>query len=155
MADSSIDIERAAVVQIELAAGVSTVLHRQQRRRQKRRLALASMGVTAQHPALETSPTGSIDSIRIVAQDDGGPLAIERRQRANRIEAATPEIVHASDLKTRHVGHLVSENRDADRSKLIREPRGNFGMSPVGSVVMVAEDPDGREAATRRVGVHP
>ena len=155
MANSSIDIERATVVQIELAARVSTVLHRQQRWRQKWRLALASVGVTAQHPSLIAVPSRPIDSIGIVALDDRGAMAIQRGQRAYRIEATPPEIVDASDLKTRYVGHLVSENRDTDRSKLIREPRGNFRMRPVGSVVVVAEDPDGRQASTRRVGVHP
>ena len=44
MAEPAADIQPALVGDLELAARVSTVLHGQQRRRKKRRLALSAVG---------------------------------------------------------------------------------------------------------------
>src|SRR5262245_26289903 len=60
VAESSINVEPAAVGEIELPASVAWVTHRKQRWREKRRLTLTAVRVARQNPTLVTRPDRTV-----------------------------------------------------------------------------------------------
>src|SRR5688572_2046407 len=95
MAEAAVDVETTTAGEREFARHVAAVAHRQQRRRQERRLALAAVRVAREDPALITVPARQIDRVGIVAQNKRRLLTIEPRQRRRRLETVGPEIVEA------------------------------------------------------------
>src|SRR5205814_5477804 len=73
MADAATDVEPSISAQDELTARVPPIADRQQRRRQKWRLALPAVGVSRQDPSFVVTPDRQIDSIGIVTEDDRRP----------------------------------------------------------------------------------
>src|SRR5262245_41908488 len=115
------------------------------RRREKRRFALATVCVPREDPAAVALPARQIDSVRIVAEHDSGPGRIEPGERAAEIEPICPELVGAGYLQAADVGHLVPQESDAHRREPLNHAICQLGPVPSRTVVVVPENPEGRK----------
>jgi len=147
--DASADVERPASIECELARGVSPILDRKKRRRQERSLALATVCVAAQNPAVEAFPPVEIDRVRIVAEGHSGTTRVQRSKRLPRIEATGPQVVHACDLQLANFTHLIAQNRDAGITKDPDQARGNLRVAPARAIVMVSQDTERTKPSMR------
>src|SRR5260221_13985835 len=68
VAQATADIEPAAVIEVELASGVSAVFYPQQRRRGKRGGVLAAPRVAWEGPAFENPPRGFFGGSRVLVR---------------------------------------------------------------------------------------
>src|SRR6478735_5012988 len=99
MPDAAIDVHAAALRQYEFAGSVPPILDRQQRRRQKRRLALAAVCVAAENPTGVVAPARLVCTVGIVAQCDRGSREICYRERLANVEPLGPQIVQTDYLQ--------------------------------------------------------
>ena len=140
------DVQTTLPTEGEFASRVAAILHRQQWRGQKGWLALAAMGMAAQHPAVVVLPTGPVHCIGVMAEDQHWLTGPQPRQYGFRSKAAGPEIIQAYQLETGELVALVSEDGDPSAGEGGAEAIRNLGMGPVGSIIMIAEDAHGPEA---------
>src|SRR6516162_3153061 len=61
MPEAAVDVELAAVVEVELTGSVAAIAHGQQRRPEKRWLALTAVSVAGEDPAAKPRPVIAID----------------------------------------------------------------------------------------------
>ncbi|MFN9956135.1 MAG: hypothetical protein ACK55I_23820, partial [bacterium] len=91
---AAIDVQPATASQRELAARIPLVLHREDGRREKRRLALPAVRMPGQHPSGERAPPREIHRIGIVAEHQLRRGRVHARKRAYGIEHPGPQITH-------------------------------------------------------------
>src|SRR5688572_22226617 len=99
MSDTSVDVETTVAGELYFTSYVSPIPHRQERRRQERRLALPTVCVPRQNPTLVRAPAWQVHRVGVVAQDESGSRAVELCQPALRPESVGPQIVEPDDLK--------------------------------------------------------
>jgi hypothetical protein len=149
------DVHSAAPRQFDLAGGVAFVEYRQERWRQKWRLALAAVGVPGKNPALVAAPDRAIRGIGIVAEHNGGTVLAFLDEQIHRIEPESPQVVESEELQSRDGQGFIAKNCDTrgahDPSNFVR----HVGHPPSEPVVVVTENADSSEAAVRRMRHHP
>src|SRR5262245_28540521 len=97
VAESSINVEPAAVGEVEFPGRVARVSHRKQRWREKRRLTLPAVRVARQNPTPVTRPDRAVHRVRVVTEHQRRLVGRYVRQHAFRMKARTPEVIHAHD----------------------------------------------------------
>ena len=140
------DVERAVRIHRHLALCIAPILHRQERRRQKWRFALAAVGMTRKHPAAVLGPQLLIRRIGIVHEHQSSK-ALARAQCCHRIAATRPQIIDPNHIEASHRLHFVAQDSYA-RALCFGDDSCSHGcISPSVAIVMVAEYAHGREAA--------
>src|SRR5262245_47982579 len=95
MPERSIDIEHPPRADIERAGRVAPVAYGKDRRRQKRRLALAAVGMTRQDPSSYRTEDRQVDGVGIVAEYDAIDVAGKTIEGCSRRKIRSPKIVDA------------------------------------------------------------
>src|SRR5688572_19970313 len=99
MADAAVDVKFSAVAQVELPRRVAAVAHGKQRRRQEWRLALTTVGMAGEDPALEVRPAGKIAGVRVMTEREDGFTGPNAGQHALGSESAAPQVVETDDFQ--------------------------------------------------------
>ena len=113
MTDSTIDVHGPVAAQAELTLRVAPVENRQQRRRQKRGLALSTVSVARENPALVSSPNRQVGGIGIVAERNRRASVVVISEGLLRIEMFRPEIVEPDNLQPFDLADAIPQHRDA------------------------------------------
>ena len=143
MTYAAADVHAAIAGQFNFTGNVTPVVNRQKWRRQKRRLALATVRVSREDPALVSAPDGIVGGVRIVAEHDGGRVLSISREDFCRIETRAPEIFNADKLQARSDGGFVAQHGDSRIARDLHNLVGDIDHSPVQPVVVIAEDAEG------------
>ena len=120
MAQAAVDVEVAAVADVEFAAGVAAVADWQERRREERGFALAAVRVPREDPAAAVGQERRIDRIGIVAEGERGLSPVDLRhvepviasdtsqslRAGRRVSIPEPETI-ADGLRAREPGELT------------------------------------------------
>src|SRR5207302_649897 len=80
VAEGAVDVEAAAVEEVDLTGGVAAVLHGQDGGGEQGRLALAAVGVAAQDPAAVAGPARLVGGVGVVAEGEVGAVGGEAGQ---------------------------------------------------------------------------
>ena len=155
VAEAAVNVELAAVEEINFAGNVPAIVHRHDRRRQERRLALAAVRVAAQNPALIALPNIAVGRVGVVAQEQVGLVAVQMPRHRLGVARRSPQIVHAGHRQAGHVAAAVAQHQETEVGESGRQLVGYWPIAVVAGEVVVAENSQRRHAARPQVLHHP
>ena len=110
MSNASADVELAMVAQVKCSGRVSTISHRQERRGEEGWLALASVSMTSENPALKACPDREVAGVWIVTEGDDRVLAFQLGEESSRIKSTAPEIIESDNLQFADTRGLIAQD---------------------------------------------
>ena len=154
MTEAPVNIHSATASQVKLAGGVALVLRRQNRRGQKRRLALATMRMSGKDPSAKVAPDRTVRCVWIVAKDQSRPIWFQVTQHLLRRKVRPPVIVQTNDLQTINRAAFIPKHHDTQPKQPYRDLVGHVGLRPAAAIVMIAESRQSGAPPARQVAKH-